>query len=100
MDDPHLAQQLSRRGARVLFHSVNAGTAEGEELTLVRQYHDANLRMRARTGKLWIVTVDACDPEARRSSSAPSGVLDPNGHWVCTVDPKGEQFFAQAIDID
>jgi predicted amidohydrolase len=99
MDDPHLAQQLSRLGARVLFHSVNAGTAEGDDLTLIRQFHDSNLRMRARSGKLWIVTVDACDPRGDRSSSAPSGVVDPQGNWVYQAEPKGEQFFAQTIEL-
>jgi predicted amidohydrolase len=51
MDDIHLSQKLADLGARVIFHSVNSGQAEGEELALNRAYHDANLRIRARSGK-------------------------------------------------
>jgi predicted amidohydrolase len=87
-------------GARVILHSVNAGQSEGEELDLVRAYHEANLRLRARSGKLWIVVVDAADPKARLSSHAPSGVLDPSGRWGVKADPKGEQFFVHTIEIE
>ena len=99
-DDPHLAQQLSKMGARVVLHSVNAGQAEGEEFDLVRAYHEANLRLRARAGKLWIVVADAADPNGRLSSKCPSGVLGPDGRWAVKADPKGEQFFAHTIEIE
>ncbi len=98
-DDPHLLQQLSRLGARVVFLAVNAGQSEGAELALIRQYHEANLRLRARTARVWVVSADAADPRGELSSQAPSGIVDPNGNWVVMAKPKGEQMFAWTIDL-
>ena len=98
-DDPHLLQQLSRLGAGVVFLAVNSGLAEGDELALNRQYHEANLRLRARSAKAWIVSADAADPRGELSCQAPSGVVDPGGNWVVTTKPKGEQMFVCTIDL-
>jgi predicted amidohydrolase len=94
--DPHLTQQLSDMGARVIFHAVNGGRKGDEWSQVGFQYHETNLRMRARAGKLWIVTVDNCLPK-KWPCSAPSGVISPTGEWVCSVDSQGEQFFAYSI---
>ncbi|MCD6285256.1 MAG: carbon-nitrogen hydrolase family protein [Anaerolineae bacterium] len=98
MDDPHLTQVLARKGARVLFHAVNGGRDGSEWSRVAWRYHEANLRMRARAGKLWIVTVDCCSPEAL-PCSAPSGVVSPDGSWICRAAPQGEQFFDCVIDV-
>jgi len=98
MDDPHLSQVLARKGARVLFHAVNGGRDGSEWSRVAWQYHEANLRMRARAGKLWIVTVDCCSPETL-PCSAPSGVVGPDGSWICRAEPQGEQFFDCVIDV-
>jgi predicted amidohydrolase len=98
-DDPHLLQQLSRLGARVVFLAVNSSQAEGEELALNRQFHEANLRLRARSARVWIVSADAADPRGELASQAPSGIVDPTGHWVLMAKPKGEQMFAYTIDL-
>ena len=100
MDDPHLVQELARKGARVVFHSVNSGPSEGEELALTRAYHESNLRLRARGGRVWIVTANACDPEGRRAANASSGVVGPDGAWAVKADPKGEQFFSATIEVE
>ena len=97
--DPHLSQQLARRGARILFHAVNGGRDGGPWSRVAWQYHEANLRMRARAGRLWVVTVDNCHPQ-QIPCSAPSGVIDPHGDWACTTPPQGEQFFAYTIVLD
>jgi len=99
MEDPHLTQKLADMGAKVIFHSVNAGSSEGRELELVRSYHESNLRLRARAGRLWVVTVNAADPEGKRSGNSPSGIVDPKGNWVVQADAKGEQFFAGTIEL-
>jgi predicted amidohydrolase len=99
MEDPHLTQKLSDMGARVVIHSVNAGVGEGQELELVRSYHEANLRLRARAGRLWIVTANAADPDGKRAGHSPSGIVDPKGAWVVQAESKGEQFFAGTIEI-
>ena len=96
--DPHLSQVLSQKGARVLFHAVNGGRDGGEWSRVAWRYHDANLRMRARAGGLWIVTVDSSHP-VDLPCSAPSGVVTPAGTWGCQARPQGEQFFTYEIDL-
>ena len=75
--DPHLSQQLSRMGAQIIFHAVNGGRNGGEWSEIAWQFHNANLRMRARAGKVWIVTVDSAHPLELRCS-APSGRMWPD----------------------
>jgi predicted amidohydrolase len=97
--DPHLTQQLARMGARIVLHAVNGGRDGSEWSRVAWEYHEANLRMRARAGRLWIVTVDSAHP-LDLPCSAPSGVLDPTGHWAVRTPTIGEQFFAHAILLD
>jgi len=94
--DPHLTQQLAGLGARVVFHAVNGGRGGDEWSQVGFQYHEANLRMRARAGKLWIVTADNCAPDHWRCSS-PSGVISPDGDWVCRTADRGEEIFVYSI---
>jgi predicted amidohydrolase len=98
MPDAHLSQKLSEMGARVIFHAVNGGRDGSEGSDLAWQYHESNLRLRARAGRLWIVTVDSSHPTHLRCS-APSGVVAPDGRWVCRAEPKGEQYFAYTIAL-
>jgi predicted amidohydrolase len=101
MDDPHLTQQLAKMGAKVIFHSVNAGQSkEGEEQTLVRAFHESNLKLRARSGRQWIVVANAADPKGERAGHVTSGVVNPAGKWAAQVEAKGERFFAATIEID
>jgi predicted amidohydrolase len=97
MPDTHLSQQLSAMGARIVFHAVNGWRDSSEWSDVAWRYHESNLRMRARAGGLWIVTVDSCHPVELRCS-APSGVITPHGDWICQAEPQGEQFFAYTID--
>ncbi len=98
MPDPHLTQQLARMGARVIFHAINGGR-DGSELSRVAwQFHEANVRMRALAGKVWIVTVDNCEP-ASLPCSEQSGVVAPDGNWVFRSRPQGEHFFAHTIEL-
>jgi predicted amidohydrolase len=98
MPDPHLTQQLSRMGARVIFHAINGGR-DGSELSRVAwQFHEANVRMRALAGKVWIVTVDNCEP-ATLPCSEQSGVVAPDGNWAFRSRPQGEHFFAYTIEL-
>jgi predicted amidohydrolase len=99
MDDPHLAQQLAAKGARIILLAVNGGPGQGEEIILTRQYHEANLRLRARAAKVWVVVVDNCGNRNDLSCSAPGGVIDPTGKWVYKTSPKGEHLFAYTIEV-
>jgi predicted amidohydrolase len=98
MSDLHLSQRLAAKGARIIFHAVNGGRDGSENSKVAWQYHEANLRMRAQAGRLWIVTVDNSQP-ASLPCSAPSGVIDPHGRWVCRTKPRGTRFFVHTIDL-
>lgn len=98
MPDPHLTQRLAIMGARVIFHAVNGGR-DGSECSRVNwRFHEANLRMRARAGKIWIVTVDNSHPPRLRCSS-PGGVIDPGGAWACRTPAKGRRLLVYEIDL-
>ena len=97
--DPHLSQRLSEMGARIIFHAVNGGRDGSEWSDVAWRYHEANLRMRARAGRLWMVTVDSCYSPSLKCS-APSGVVAPDGAWACRAEPWGEQCFVYDIELD
>lgn len=98
MPDPHLTQQCARLGARVIFHAVNGGR-DGSEWSQVNwRYHESNLRMRAAAAGVWIVTVDNAYP-LDLPCSAPSGIIDPRGSWVCQSEAQGEQFFTATLPL-
>ncbi|MFT5086458.1 MAG: putative amidohydrolase [Candidatus Latescibacterota bacterium] len=96
--DPHLSQQLARMGAHVIFHAVNGGRSGGEWSQVAWQYHESNLRMRARAGSLYIATVDNSFP-ADIDCSSPSGLIDPQGNWLCRSESQGEHFLTFEIEI-
>ena len=96
LPDPHLTQQLADKGAKVIFHAVNGGRDGGEWSRVAWRYHEANLRMRACAGNVWIVTVDNAAPETLLCS-APSGVVDPSGRWACRTRAVGEDLFVHDI---
>jgi predicted amidohydrolase len=99
MPDTHISQLQATLGAKVLFHAVNGGRDASQWSTqVVRNFHESNLRMRARAGKLWIVTVDNSHP-CDLPSSCPSGVINPDGNWVVKADDVGESFFTCHIDL-
>ena len=100
MDDPHLAQQLSRMGARVVFHAVNGGRNDTEHSRVVtRRYHETNVQLRARAGGLWIVVADNAAPLDLPCSVA-SGVVNPKGEWVVRAADVGEDVCAWMIELD
>ena len=98
MPDPHLAQRLAEKGARIIFHAVNGGRNGGEWSRLNWRYHEANLRMRARAGQVWIVTVDNARP-AKWPSSSPGGVVSPEGAWVRQAPRRGLQLFLHTLTL-
>lgn len=98
MPDVHVSQQLSQKGAKIIFHAVNGGRSGDDWSKVVYQYHEANLRIRANAGKVWIVTVDNSFP-IDIPSAAPSGVLNPDGNWALKVKDIGDNFFSYEIEI-
>ena len=98
MPDPHLSQQLARMGVRVIFHAFNGGRGTSDYRDMVNPLHESNLRLRARAGSVWIVTVDNCHPLGT-PGSAPSGVIDPTGMRQVAVPLVDEQFFSYSLDL-
>ncbi len=100
MPDPHLSQQLAKLEARVIFHAINGGRNGSDwSRNVFWPFHETNLRIRAQTGKVWIVTADNCDP-VTIPCSAPSGVLRPNGQWALQAPPSGEHVVVYTIELD
>ncbi len=96
MPDVHVSQQLSQKGAKILFHAVNGGRRGNDWAKVIYRYHETNLQMRANAGKVWIVTVDNSFPD-KWASAAPSGVLAPDGNWALKAKDFGNEFFTYEI---
>ncbi|MHC4401081.1 MAG: carbon-nitrogen hydrolase family protein [Planctomycetota bacterium] len=100
MPDPHLSQQLSKMGAKIIFQAFNGGRdGSAWSREVYWPFHETNLRIRARTGKVWIVTADNCHP-TNIPCSGPSGVLRPNGNWVVQAPDQGEHMVVYTIELD
>ena len=100
MPDAHLSQQLSQMGASIILHAVNGGRDDHAfHRDVIRPFYEANLRMRARAGRIWIVTVDNCHPTDVGCSS-PSGVITPEGEWAHKSPYSGEHLFCHTIELD
>jgi predicted amidohydrolase len=99
MPDPHLSQQLAEEGAKIIFHAVNGGRNGSEWSRKVYwPFHETNLRIRAQTGKLWIVTTDNCHP-TNIPCSAPSGVIKPDGNWAVKMPDRAKQMAVYTIEL-
>jgi predicted amidohydrolase len=100
MPDPHLSQQLSEAGARIIFVAINGGRSGNEWSEDVNwPYHETNMRMRAAAGKLWLVSADNCAP-SDIPCSAPSGVLQPSGAWAAQAPNQGEHVVVYTIPLE
>ena len=100
MDDPHLSQQLSKKGAQIIFLSINGGRDGGSwSEEVFWPYHETNMRMRAAAGRVWVVSADNSFPH-HIPCSAPSGVLKPNGQWAAKAPRQGEHVTVFTIQLD
>ncbi len=98
MPDPHLTQQLAAMNARIIFHAVHGGRDGSDWSKVAWAYHESNLRMRTKAAGIWTVTVDNAFP-TDIPCSAPSGVIGPDGNWVCQTASTGETFFVYTIRL-
>lgn len=96
--DPNLVLRCAELGAQIIFHAVNGARAPGEQSNLVRQFHEANLRMRAQAASIHIATVDNASPVTLPSSS-PGGVIGPDGSWVIQTVREGEDMFIKQLAV-
>jgi len=98
MSDPHLTHRLKQLGARVIFHAVNGGRSSDPWSEVNWQFHESNLRMRARAASMYIATVDNCFP-ADVPCSSPSGLVGPQGEWLGRCLERGEQFLCCDVPL-
>ena len=89
--DHRLSYQLGQKGARVIFHSVNSGCDP-----FYSEYHNANLRLRARESGCYIFTVNAASKNG--PINAPSGVVSPDGEWLTKCPLQGEETYTFEFD--
>ncbi len=98
LPNSYLCRELAQMGVQVIFHGVNCERSSAVTDNIRWNFHEANLKMNASAGKLWIITVDNCYPEEFVCSS-PSGTIDPNGEWLCQTEPQGLQYFVSTIEL-
>lgn len=99
MPDPHLSQQLSRLGAKIIFHAVNGGRSADEFSQVVcRGFHEGNLRIRAAAGRVWICVADNAYPETVPNSCS-GGVIMPDGSWAVKMETQGVRYCAYTIKL-
>ena len=92
--DPRLSRQLGEKGAQMIFHSCLSGSDPE-----YAEYHDANLRLRAKESGCYIITANAALEDGAPVNS-PTGVVTPNGSWLTKCPLEGEQSFAVDLDLE
>jgi len=91
--DPRLSCQLGRRGAQVIFHSINSGTSAAHV-----PYHESNLKLRAMESEVYIITANAASLD--QDINAPSGIMSPKGSWLVQTPRRGEHTYAFDLEVD
>ena len=95
--DEHLSQQLGGKGAKIIFHAVNGGRDKSDfSKRIVRNFHESNLLIRAKSARVYIATVDSSFPEHLHCSSR-GGIVDPNGEWLGYLPERGKS--VQVFDV-
>jgi len=89
--DPRRTLKLSRRGARVIFHSVFSG-----HQPKYVPFHESNLALRAAEGRLFIAVANAVAAPAVNCSS---GIMGPDGQWAIRCNRRGRQFAVANIRL-
>ena len=90
-DDPRLTLRLARRGARVVFVSVNSGSDQR-----FRAMHESNLFLRAMEGRLVIAVANAV---ADGAVNATSGIVGPDGNWITRCNRRSPQFAVTDVTL-
>jgi predicted amidohydrolase len=88
--DLRLSYQLGKKGAQIIFHSINSGADP-----LYRSWHDSNLRLRAKESGLYIATANAAVKDSE--INAPSGLVSPEGEWIEKCPLSGEHTWSWDI---
>jgi predicted amidohydrolase len=89
--DPRLTFQLHKKGAQVIFHSVNSGAS-----AIHGPYYESNLVLRAIESSIYICTANAATNEG--PVNCPSGVMSPEGKWLVQCARDGEHTYTCDIE--
>ncbi len=90
--DPRLTFRLARRGAKAVFHSVYSGSSKQHI-----PFHESNLALRAREGKLVIAAANAAAPHAVNCAT---GIMGSDAQWIIRCPRRGQQFAVADVDIE
>ncbi len=90
--DLRLTRTLAGQGAQVIFHCNDTGIDPSYSA-----YYESNLKLRAREGGFYAVTVNAAAPAG--ALNVPSGVVSPEGEWLVKCKPEGEQVFSYDLNL-
>lgn len=91
--DPRLSYQLGKKGAQIIFHSINSGFTQ-----IHTPYHESNLVLRAMEANVYIVTANASS--LNLPVNAASGIVSPEGKWLVQCPRIGEHKFTYDIEIE
>lgn len=91
--DPRLTYALAQRKVDIIFHLNDSGVDQE-----YRQWHDANLYLRAREARVPIFTVNAA--HGTKQLNCASGVVGPDGRWQVTCEPLGEHLFQYEFETE
>ena len=89
--DPRLSYQLAKKGAQIIFLSVNSGAS-----TIHTPYHESNLVLRAIESKAYICTANAATNEG--PVNCLTGVVSPQGKWMVQCPRDGDQTYTCDIE--
>ena len=99
MADLHLTHLLKKKGAKVIFHSVNGGRDAGAfSQETVKTFHEMHLIMKARADGMFIATVDNAFPLDIGVSSY-GGVVSPEG-WLFKLPDMGVRVDSFTIELN
>lgn len=91
--NPYLPWKMKDAGAKIIFHIINSGTSME-----YRVFHEASVKLWARTLKMPIVEVNAA--HGNEEINAGSGIINKDGERIKSVINRGEQLFIYNISIE
>ncbi len=99
MPDSHLTRILADLGAKIIFHAVNGGRDNSyNSQYYCKNFHEANLILRAQNSGVWIATVDNAAPVENPNSSY-GGIVSPDGGWAMRMNDTGLQLAVYEINL-
>jgi predicted amidohydrolase len=93
LPDLNLPVRLAALGAKVVFHSIASGHG-----TAYADFHTMRMEERAIRAGVFVVSAN-CTENPRKPVNAPSGIVDPQGHWLVRAPLIGEGLYFNRIRV-